>query len=420
MSRVFFSALLVVFMLFGIQSTTGGELTSRCKLSLRGDFFPNKGSNEERNTNWILELEPEFFWFLEDIDTEIVFNPRGSINLSDTEQNFFNKGDMYLEYRGEHFEARIGSMLLFAGSVESEHLVDIFNQKNYEFDFIDAKKIGEVGGRLRWLWQETILDLIVFPKFTIAPMPGYGNRYNLFPSMKGFGDTNLFSNSKEEDLSQFGIRLSYSAGGADIGVTYFQGYNKFPSIFVNAASSQITTFYYEQELIGLDLQWALEKWLLKMEAVYRDTHQAGQQYIDGIVEGQVIKQKMIPKSDFAFVGGVEYTFMSFWNNCDLGIIAEYMYDSIRMPDPQFFLPYTNELFTGFRFEFNDADNSSIKTGLFYDLNDSTTVFRLEAVSLLTDYLQIGIRYDDIQADNDNQLHVFKDDDRLSLMFTYFY
>jgi hypothetical protein len=417
----------MILVLFLVVTLCWCPLISAAEVDVRGEFgvigswFPEEGVVDEVDGGIIFFVQPEVYLENSEANTAFLFKPKASWNAIDNSQKRFNSGDTYLEYRARNWELRAGSMLLFAGSVESEHLVDVFNQKDYEMDFPDAEKLGEWGVRFRGIRDNLSFDLLAFPTFTEAPLPGSRNRFNFFPGVEGLGENNLYSSSREDDRPQGGARLALILDNADIGFTYFNGYNKFPAIYLDALSAVPHTYYYEQHLVGLDLQWALGNWLVKAESVYRDTGIAGQQVevLASTPEGVRILP-LVPESDNAFVGGIEYTFPSFWRSQDLTVGAEYLYDSNKNPNAPIFLPFGNDIFVAGHWVLNDLRSTSLKFGVFFDLDNASRWTQIEAETLMFERFHVAMRYDDIHAEDDIFLGYFDEDSRLSLTVTYLF
>lgn len=397
------------------------ELDLRGEFGVVGHWFPEEGVAGEKDGGIFFFAQPEAY--LENAEASAAFlcKPKVIWGALDNDRKRFNPGDTYVEYRTRNWEFRAGSLLLFAGSVESEHLVDVFNQKDYQMDFPDAEKMGEWGVRFRWIWDNAATDLLVFPAFTEAPLPGRRNRFNFFPGVAGLGENNLYSSPREDDRPQAGARLSVILANADLGLTYFNGYNKFPALYLDALSAVPYTHYHEQQLIGVDVQWALGDWLVKAESVYRDTGIAGQQVeVLASTPAGVRLLPLIPESDTAFVGGVEYTFPSVWGSQDLTVGAEYLYDSNKSPDAPVFQPFGNDIFAAVHWVLNDLRSTNFKIGVFFDLDNSATWTQVEAETLILERYHVAVRYDDIQAKDDIFLEHFDDDSRFSLTVTYLF
>ena len=111
---------------------------------------------------------------------------------------------------------------------------------------------------------------------------------------------------------------------------------------------------------SLDLQYTLDSWLLKFEGFFRSNSD----------------------EDFtAFVSGFEYSFYGLIGPTDLGLLAEYNFDS-RGSDSVTGLQ--NDLFTGLRWVMNDSQSSELLFGLIFDLEASSKLLFLEVQRRLND------------------------------------
>ena len=111
--------------------------------------------------------------------------------------------------------------------------------------------------------------------------------------------------------------------------------------------------------LGLDGQAFFGDWTWKLEAAATSVRSGAK---DGI-------------NSFRAVGGFEYTWVGFTDSgMDLGFVVEYHYSDQRIIDTIF----DNDLATGLRFVFNDAQSSEILAGVFTDADTQTLASFIEA------------------------------------------
>jgi hypothetical protein len=118
---------------------------------------------------------------------------------------------------------------------------------------------------------------------------------------------------------------------------------------------------------GLDLQMTGEAWLWKLEAITRGGF--GDRYV-------------------AFTGGFERTLVGILGSAtDLGLLAEYLYDS---RGARATTPFQNDLFLGTRLAFNDVQGSELLTGAIIDLESGALAFSVEGARRLGESLSLSL------------------------------
>lgn len=119
--------------------------------------------------------------------------------------------------------------------------------------------------------------------------------------------------------------------------------------------------------------------LLKLEALYTD----------------VIDDPNI--ADYYHVGaGVEHTLSQIADDADLGLIAEYYrygtLQSGRYTDLELFEVFENDLFTGLRYSWNDANDASLVGGAVWDLEYDEQMFYVQYETRLYDTFKLNLDY----------------------------
>jgi hypothetical protein len=158
----------------------------------------------------------------------------------------------------------------------------------------------------------------------------------------------------------YAIRWSKSIAEWDIGLSYFYGTNRTPTITpeINASGklTQLFPYYETIHQAGLDVQYTKGSWLWKLEAIVRD----GQQN----------------KTFFAGTGGLEYTFYNvFDGGLDIGLVTEYLYDSRGRNGQTFF---QDDIMAGLRFGLNDEQSTEVLAGVIFDRTSKAKFYNIEA------------------------------------------
>ena len=231
---------------------------------------------------------------------------------------------------------RLGVRKVFWGVTEILHLVDIINQTDL-VENIDAEdKLGQPMVNLSLARDWGTLDFFLLPWFRERTFPG--NRGRLRAPIVVDTDRTVYESSMEENHIDGAIRYSHSVGAWDIGVAHFIGTGREPTLLpgLDAAGKPILIPLYEQiQQTSLDLLYASDSWLWKMEALYRI--------------GQA------PGDFFAWTGGFEYTVSgAFGTGMDLGLLVEAMYDGRGKRATTIF---ENDIAVGARLGVNDIDGT---------------------------------------------------------------
>jgi hypothetical protein len=261
----------------------------------------------------------------------------------------------FLYYSGE-WEALFGFSKVFWGVAESSHLVDIVNQTDHLEGIDGEDKLGQPMIRLSRSFSQSTISTFILPGFREREFLSQSNPLSLPFSVKS---DPLYESDNGDDQIDYALRYSGYSGIVDYGVSWFHGTSRDPE-YQPGADGELIAFYSQIDQLGVDAQMTSDAWLWKLETIRRI-------FNDETVAGN---------EDFtAAVGGIEYSIYGMREGLfDLGILAEYHYDSRGDPST---VVFQNDLFTGLRFAFTDAESSEVLAGVFVDLDDQTSSFRLE-------------------------------------------
>ncbi|WP_350286853.1 hypothetical protein [uncultured Croceitalea sp.] len=324
-----------------------------------------------------LELESEYRYFYDDAQFQgqedhypsIAIRPEysaewnkgyESINFKgflrvdrDNERTHWDIRELYYQKAKKNWELSIGLKKVYWGVAESNHLVDIINQTDAVESFDGEDKLGQPMAQFSWVTNK-------FGTFNFFYLPYHRRR--TFAGEEGrlrFGvvidkDDLGYESGAEEWRQNFAFRWKYFVGAFDIGLSHFYGNGREP-LFVFTPTGDIDAFYPVINQTGLDVQITHNAFLWKFESIYR--------YADA--------------QDFlALVAGLEYTFSNIdGNGLDIGLLGEYLYDE---RDELALTTLQNDVFFGSRIAFNDVQDTSILLGGIKDLEQSSTIFSIEA------------------------------------------
>ena len=393
-------AAILFFILFGIinsSRSTAGELSGY--ISAEGSFFFNAPLFPgQKDNNLSVASQPEYYheW---DSGSSFIFVPFARLDSADDERSHFDIRELNYLWLSETWELRLGLGKVFWGAVEFVHLVDIINQTDLVESIDGEEKLGQPMAHLSVPKNWGVIDLFVLPWFRERTFPGKEGRSRTEPVV----DTERarFDSSDEEHHLDIAIRYSHSIHDADIGIYYFRGTGRDPTLIpaTDTAGNPILLPFYEQiDEAGVDIQKVAGEWLYKFEGLYRS--------------GQ-------GESFAASACGVEYTYFGIADSTmDLGIIGEWVYDSRQ---DQATTAYQNDAILGLRLEFNDAASSQLLIGWIEDLKNSSRIFSLETNRRLGENIKLtleGRAYSEISKND--PAYGLRDDDFVKIDVAYYF
>ncbi|KZN58857.1 hypothetical protein [Pseudoalteromonas luteoviolacea] len=294
----------------------------------------------------------------------------------------------YLTY-WDDYEFKIGIDKVFWGVTESQHLVDVINQTDSVEGFDGEDKLGQPMAQFKAVKDIGTFDLWLLPYFRERTLPSSEGRLALpAPVLDA-----KYESSSEQRTLDFAMRYSHTIEDWDIGLSYFDGTNRDPYLLYSSES--ITPFYAQMWQLGADIQGVLGDWLIKFEAIHRDSLE----------------------THFAMTTGFEYTQVGIFDTVmDLGWIAEYSFDERDNA------PNQNDLFVGWRIALNDMDGYEVLFGVNQDL-DSHRAFsaKLEASGRLSDSWKWQLDAWAFASDQPSSpLYILKDEDFIEVSLTYYF
>jgi hypothetical protein len=177
-----------------------------------------------------------------------------------------------------------------------------------------------------------------------------------------------YETSAEEWTPSFAARLAGFYGDFDVGLSAFHGLSRDPAFEVKPDSVNLATGAFELRPVygritqlGLDGQYTAGSTLWKTELVGRFDQ----------------RNRSFEKEDYvAVIAGLEHTLYGMGeSNADLGLIAEYAYDS-RGDDA--LTVFENDVVLGARLALNDTQDSAALLTATVDTETVETLLRLEA------------------------------------------
>jgi len=329
-------------------------------LELEARVFPTDSEDPARfNDDFAASFEPELRSTFNEGNTITKFTPFVRWSSRDHERRHADIRELYVLHSLDSWETLAGVTKVFWGVTESNHLVDIINQTDFLEGFDGEDKLGQPMVRFSRSFEQSALTLFILPGFRERQFLSMDNPLSLpFPINN---DSPLYESSDGQSHVDFASRFSGYRGIMDYGLSWFSGTSRDP-YFVPAEDGRLIPFYPLIDQFGLDIQITKDAWLWKLEAIRREFNNA------------------TSIEDFsATVGGFEYSFYGMADGLfDLGLLAEYHYDSRDSRADRVPVIFQNDVFAGMRFGFTDAESSEILAGVFVDQDDQSTSFRIEA------------------------------------------
>ena len=328
--------------------------------------FPHQPIFPQQDTNQVLPsllLQPEFTYDWANGNDRLTVVPMARLDFSDDRRQRFDLREFNWLHVAPNWDLLVGVGKVFWGVTESRQLVDIINQTDRVEDLDGRDKLGQPMVRLAFAQDWGTLTLFALPYFRERTFRGEKGR--LRAPFVVDTDNPQFESSLKEWHPDVAARWTHALGDWDVAVGYFRGTSRAPRFTLDVrADSQprLIPIYDQMDQVGLELQWTVEAWLWKLEAISRWGH--GEHF-------------------GAVVAGFEYSFFSLFGTAlDLGLVAEYLYDGRGAEAPRTL--FENDVFVGGRLAFNDVGGTSILAGAIVDNQTGATFVTLEASRRLGD------------------------------------
>lgn len=304
-------------------------------------------------------IEPTMLVEWLDGDLVFRFTPFARFSSQDSRRTHADIRELKLDGDFGEWSFTVGADTVFWGKTEVVHLVDIINQTDQVEAIDDEARLGQPMIRLGYLTDYGELSAFYMPYFRERTFPGESGRLRINPTVDQESPVYDSDAEAEEFTPSFAVRFAGSLGDLDFGVSGFHGLGRDPAFLPSATGLQ--PFYEVINQAGLDVQYTYDATLFKFEGIFRE----GQRNLQFQEENFV-----------AATGGFEHTLFGIAEtNADLGIIAEYAWDS-RGNDS--LSAFQDDFIGGVRLALNDeADSSMLLTGSV-DTNDGSMTARLEA------------------------------------------
>lgn len=393
-SRILILLLTIVL----LPSTAGsfefsGYVAADVSLFVHDPTFP-----EQTRHSASMAAQPELYHEWEG-GTSFTFVPFARLDSADSQRSYADIRELNLLWIDNSWEIRVGIAKVFWGATEFVHLVDIINQTDL-VESIDAEeKLGQPMGHFTLIEDWGVSEVFILPYFRERTFPGVNGR--LRTEFIVDTDHPRYESDAQERHTDFAVRYSHTLGDLDVGLYYFTGTSRDPTLIpsVDTIGQTVLIPYYELiNQIGTDLQLVAGEWLWKLEALHR-TRQGD--------------------SFSAATGGFEYSFIGIADSAmDLGVIVEYAYDSRGRSA---MTPFQNDAILGLRLAFNDINNATLLAGWIQDMQSPAKIFQVEASRRFGEQFKASLEARTFQNQPENDpIYSLRNDDHFKFELAYYF
>ena len=337
---------------------TGPETEIFGEVELEGTFFfrDPQFAGQDRDS---LSIAGQATFLAEWSGGDIAFKltPFARYDIADDRRSRWDIREAKLDITQGDWSFTLGADTVFWGKTEAVHLVDIINQTDQAEAIDDEARLGQPMLRVGYLSEIGEFSAFYLPYFRERRFPGTSGRLRANPTVNTARP--VYDTGAREWTPSFAARFAGTFGDIDLGLSAFRGLGRDPAFFFDGVN--LRPFYEEITQAGVDAQYTSDATLWKLEGIYR----AGQR--DG---------RFVERNFGALTGGLEHTLFGILeSNADLGLIAEYAWDS---RGGNALTPFQNDLILGTRLALNDeVDTSLLLTGAL-DMDDGSAGLRIEA------------------------------------------
>ena len=408
----------IPFFIVGIpinaQDISNWELEYYGNIELEGHFFtsnPLHGGQKKHSLS--VTFEPTLY--LENANGHsFTFKPRLRANTTGRKNVSLDIREAYFLTFGSvlknEWELRVGIDQVFWGTAESNNLVNIVNQTDFEADPSGDTKLGQpmIQGTLSGEWGT--LSMFILPYHRPRSYPEQEGRIRLALPIESKSNQITYKHRDGRHHVDLAARYNTSIGLLDVGVSTFKGTSREPflvpypldPIDISVQPVQLLQEYHQINQVGLDLQFTLDQMVLKAEAIKRSGFD---------LTGRSVNYG-------AFVLGGEYSIYGiFESNADLALLGEWSQDERRELATS---PLQNDLFWAARYTLNDTEDTTFTAAFNDDLDYSTQSVSLQFSRRISDTVSLEVEATSFLKSDPRDLasYPLRDDDYIAFNVSY--
>ncbi len=335
------------------------------EVGLQGRYYFQSAAYGQEDQSAALRLQANYIKTWNDGYDQIEFIPWYILDSEDEERRHGDIQDLAWIHAEDTWEIRTGIRKVFWGVTESQHLVDIINQTDMSINPDGEEKLGQPMINLSLVQDWGIVDIFLLAGHRERRFPGKGGRFR--PPFEILQDQAEYESGGGKQRIDGAVRWQISWGDLELALSHFSGTSRVPELRLNQEEDTLTPYYPVIDQTGLEAQYILGDWILKLE---------------------VISNSGNPQRFTAATGGFEYTQVGIFDTAmDLGWIVEYSADDRGSDGPS---TSEHDVMVGARLSLNDSDSSEVIGGMNYDTETEEKMIFLEAGKRITDTLKLNI------------------------------
>ncbi len=356
-------------------------------------FFDKALDDRQESEGFTMILEPEMFWNIGD-NSSFTLTPRLSVDQNDHQRSKFDLREAYLQQLYGNWEFRFGLAEVHWGQTEFVHLVNVINQTDLIEGIDEEEKLGQMMIETTTFIGDGTLQAWILPGFRERTFAGTAGRLRNIPHVDQ--DKTTYESGSGRYHTDFAARYSTFIQDWEVALSGFHGTHRIPRFKLNSDGSALAPHYLQTTQFTVESVAAIDAWLIKCEGLYR--HLENEHHL-------------------AFTGGTEVTFVGINpSGHDLGWILEMAWHS---EDDE--SAFASEIMSGFRWVFNDIDNTEFLAGLIYDWERGSQLCTLEASQRIGESLKLDIEGKFFHAiDSHDLLYSLRKDSHLMAELSYFF
>ncbi len=312
----------------------------------------------------------------------VTISPFVRFDPQDDERTHADLREVKLDLRFGETDLTIGNDFVFWGKTEVDQIVDIINQTDGVEGTDGEDKLGQPLIRLSRLvdvgdfsGEASVFYLPFFRERTFL-----GEESRLRPGLIVDSSDAVYETSQEEWTPSFAARLAGFYGDFDIGLSAFHGLSRDPALQVDPVSInpadgtfELRPVYGRITQVGFDGQYTSNATLWKIEIIGRFDQ----------------RNLAFEREDYiAAIAGLEHTLFGIADsNADVGLIAEYAYDS-RGSDA--LTVFENDVVLGARLALNDTQDTTALFTATIDSETAETLLRIEGERRIGEIAKLSI------------------------------
>ena len=322
-------------------------------------------------------------------------------------RSFLRIDELYIKQDFEDDMVQVGKSINFWGALEARNITDTFNPDDPRSDIFNSDKLGVWNAAYTHYTETGELSLIGTLYEQGRRMAAVPYVYYFFPQTVPTAVGNLPLNYDSTLTAEYAQRPSFfikyagstdSEYALDYALIYENGYDSqryytYELLNNNTSVSTNENAYLVNKIMTYDTL-VIDSTLVKFEGVYTDVISS-----DDIIDANGSIRNI---SDYYHFGiGTEHTLTQFYNDADLGLIAEYYRYGIvgkgnSFTDIELFEINQNDLFLGARYSFNEGNDASLIGGGIFDLDYDEQVFYVEYDGRIADTFKLNIDFRHIE------------------------